>query len=67
MATRGITSIDGLAELLGISRATAFRIMAGTQEPTPAFLAGIRSRLGLPFDLAVEALDPSYRSSLRTA
>lgn len=58
MAAHGIQSIDALADKLGLSRATAFRIMGGTQEPSAAFLAGCRSRLNLPFDLAVEVIDP---------
>jgi transcriptional regulator with XRE-family HTH domain len=61
MAAHGIQSIDALADKLGLSRATAFRIMGGTQEPSPAFLAGCRSRLGLPFDLAVEVIDTVVR------
>lgn len=57
MASQGITSVDRLAITIGISRATAFRIMGGSQEPSAAFIAGLRLRLGLPFDLAVEAVE----------
>jgi len=57
MASKGISTTDGLAAAVGVSRATAFRIMNGHQDPTAAFIAGLRLRLGLPFDLAVEAVD----------
>lgn len=64
MATAGISSIDELATVIGVGRATAFRMMSGKQEPSGAFLAGLRSRLGLPFDLAVEVIDPIGRKAL---
>lgn len=59
MASQGITSVDRLAAVIGVSRATAFRIMSGSQEPSAAFVAGLRLRLGLPFDLSVEAVEAS--------
>jgi hypothetical protein len=57
MAAQGIGSTERLAIVIGVSRATAFRIMGGAQEPTAAFIAGLRLRLGLPFDLAIEAIE----------
>ncbi|WP_139794597.1 helix-turn-helix domain-containing protein [Prescottella equi] len=54
MASRGVTSYDELAELLGLSRATVIRIMCGKQNPTQPFTAGIHVRLSLPYDLFLD-------------
>lgn len=57
MASRGITSLDALADRLSLSRATVVRIMSGKHEPSSAFIAGVHTRLGVPFDLIIDAID----------
>lgn len=54
MASRGLTSYDELADLLGLSRATVIRIMSGKQRPSQPFSSGVHVRLRLPYDLFLD-------------
>lgn len=56
MAAQGITSNEDLARLLGLGLSTVKRVMSAQQQPSAPFIAAIRLRLGLPFDLIVEAV-----------
>lgn len=65
MSARGITSNEGLATALGVSLATVKRVMGGQQPPSSVFLAALKLRLGLDFNLAAEAVEaPSFREAL---
>jgi transcriptional regulator with XRE-family HTH domain len=57
MSARGITSNEGLALVLGVSLATVKRTMRGDQPPSAVFLAALKLRLGLDFNLAAEAVE----------
>jgi len=59
MDAKGLTSLDQLADLIGLSRATVVRVMGGHLSPSPAFIAGLRIRLDIPFELALKAIEPA--------
>lgn len=59
MSARGISGNDQLSRTLGISLATVKRVMGGQQPPSAVFVAALRLRLGLDFDIAVEAVESS--------
>ena len=59
MSARGITSNEALALTLGVSLATVKRVMGGQQPPSAVFLAALKLRLGLDFNLAAEAVEVS--------
>lgn len=57
MSARGISGNEQLSRTLGISLATVKRVMKGDQPPSSTFVAALRIRLGLDFNIAVEAVE----------
>lgn len=56
MAAQGIRGNEEFARHLGLGLSTVKRVMSGQQQPSAPFIAAARLRLGLPFDLIVEAV-----------
>jgi Zn-dependent peptidase ImmA (M78 family)/DNA-binding XRE family transcriptional regulator len=68
---RGITTAAGLAEMVGVSRASISQYERGDQSPSPSILASLSDVLNVPpqhfLQSGVSSLEPVFFRSLSTA
>lgn len=51
MAAKGISGNEQLSRAIGVPLSTVKRIMSGSQQPSPVFLASVSLRLNVPLGL----------------